>query len=34
MLAQWGTVVASYDFWLVTIADVFIYFVLQGSDLH
>jgi len=30
MLAQWGEVVTSVDFWLVTIADVFIYFVLQG----
>ena len=30
MLASWGEVVTSLDFWLVTIADVFIYFVLQG----
>lgn len=30
MLASWAEVATSLDFWLVTIADVFVYFVLQG----
>ena len=30
VLADWSAVLFSVDFWLVTIADVFVYFVLQG----